>query len=38
MENGVKEYSIFIDDETSELFGIITVKSKEHWDKIVNQN
>jgi len=35
LDNGVDEYSIFIDDETNELFGVIKVKSKEHWNKIV---
>ncbi|MEN8116689.1 MAG: L-rhamnose mutarotase [Bacteroidota bacterium] len=34
LENGVKEYFIFIDDETNELFGVINVESEEHWQKI----
>lgn len=31
---GVKDYSIFIDDDTNELFGVINVVSKEHWQRI----
>ncbi|MEN8191720.1 MAG: L-rhamnose mutarotase [Bacteroidota bacterium] len=38
LENGVREYSIFIDDETNELFGVINVESKELWKRISNSD
>ena len=34
LNNGVIDYSIFIDDKSDELFGVIKIESKENWDKI----
>lgn len=34
LNNGVIEYNIFMDDDTNEIFGVITVESKQHWEEI----
>lgn len=35
-EHGVHNYSIFIDEETSELFGFAEIESEERWSAIAN--
>ena len=34
--HGVSNYSIFLDDETSQLFGYAEVESEEQWADIAN--
>ena len=33
-EHGVRTYSIFLDDETNELFGYVEFESEELWDRV----
>jgi L-rhamnose mutarotase len=34
VEHGVRTYSIFLDDETNELFAYVEFESEELWDKV----
>ena len=34
--HGVSNYSIFLDDETSQLFGYAEIESEEQWAEIAN--
>jgi L-rhamnose mutarotase len=36
MCHGVSNYSIFLDDATSQLFGYVEIESEERWTEIAN--